>query len=82
MEDALPGQDMLVDTDDQLVDGELLVRGGNPKACYINFKIHSLKQQGRSMTFGELNVQRKLLAQEFDRRPGLQLRWKTLYQEQ
>ena len=62
--------------------GGVLVRGGNPKACYINFKLHSWKQQGRSMTRAEVGVARKKFSQELDERPDLQRRWRILYQVQ
>ena len=70
-----------MDAEEELVGGEVLVSGGNPKACYINYKVHTLKKQGRVMSFGQLNVQRQIFAREFDERVALQVRWTALFKE-
>ena len=53
--------------------------GGNPKVCYINHKIRTKAQSHDGTTRAVIEQWRKSAAEEYDRSPHLQTRWKGAF---
>ena len=56
------------------------VGGGNPKFCFINYKIQTYVRHHAGISREDVNQRRRAAAMEYDSSEDIQKRWKSIFQ--